>query len=246
MLARAALDLEAARTGPGLAFHARGAIHDDLLTAVADLIGAEHADTRDALLEALDDAPDDELVMIAVDALDEAASSPDRDRSPRRSSSWPRCRDSGWRWPPGRWRPATATNSAGCCPRSAITSADSPALVDLDTDRYFEPDGLRQFAAAVLTQHQARHPNPADAAWTIYRADSRAMRPAGRYDRRPRAPQLPGRRDGGRPAVGRGAAGRSGDRGLRSVSHSQRCRRGAGQVPGAAARRRSSPGSVPC
>ena len=43
--------------------------------------------------------------------------------------------------------------------------------MDLDTDRYFEPSGLRQFATAVLTQHQAKHPKPSDAAWTIYRND---------------------------------------------------------------------------
>ena len=71
-------------------------------------------------------------------------------------------------------RPLAAGNRyqfGGLLPALGITSADSPALVDLDTDRYFEPDGLRQFAAAVLTQHQARHPNPAGAAWTAYRAD---------------------------------------------------------------------------
>ena len=171
VLARAALDLETARTGPGLAFHARGAIHDDLLTAVADLIGTEHADTRDALLEALDDEPDDELVIIAVDALDEAASSPDRKQLAEtlvELAAVPRVRVAV------ATRPLAAGNRyqfGGLLPALGIASADSPALVDLDTDRYFEPDGLRQFAAAVLTQHQARHPNPADAAWAAYRAD---------------------------------------------------------------------------
>ena len=171
VLARAALGLEADRAGPGLAFHARGAIHDDLLAAVADLTGAEPADTRDALLDELDDAPPAELVMIAVDALDEAASGPDRRQIAEtllELAAVPRFRVAV------ATRPLAAGHRyhfGGLLPALGITSAESPALVDLDTDRYFEPGGLRQFAAAVLTQHQARHPNPAGAAWTVYRAD---------------------------------------------------------------------------
>ncbi len=172
VLARAALGLEADRVGPGLAFHARGATHGDLLAAVADLTGAEPADTRDALLDALDGAPPVELVMIAVDALDEAASSPDRRQIAEtllELAAVP-----GFRVAVAT-RPLAAGNRyhfGGLLPALGVTSSESPALVDLDTDRYFEPGGLRQFAAAVLTQHKARHPNPAGAAWTSYRADS--------------------------------------------------------------------------
>ena len=171
VLARAALGLEADRAGPGLAFHARGAIHGDLLTAVADLTGAEHSDTREALLDELEDTPTGQLVMIVVDALDEAASGPDRRQIAEtllELAALPRFQVAV------ATRPLAAGNRhlpGELLPALGVTSAQSPALVDLDTDRYFEPAGLRQFAAAVLTQHQARHPNPAGAAWTTYRAD---------------------------------------------------------------------------
>ena len=171
VLARAVLDLEAAKACPGLAFHARAATHDDLLAAVADLTGAEHARTRDELLEALEDQPLAELVMVAVDALDEAASGPDRREIAEtltELAAVPRVRVAV------ATRPLAAGHryhAGGLLPALGVSSADSPALVDLDTDRYFEAGGLRQFAAAVLTQHQARHPGPAGAAWMAYRAD---------------------------------------------------------------------------
>ena len=172
VLARAVLNLEAARTGPGLAFHARGATHDDLLAAVADLTGVEHSATRDELLQALADQPGAERVMIAVDALDEAASGPDRREitaTLTELAAVPRARVAV------ATRPLSAGNRyypGGLLPALGISSADSAALVDLDTDRYFDPEGLRQFAGAVLTQHQAAHPGPAGAAWITYRADS--------------------------------------------------------------------------
>ena len=78
VVARAALILEQDRAGPGLAFHARGAVYDDLLAAVADLIGVEQARTCETLLDALEDTLPGEPVMILVDALDEAASGPER------------------------------------------------------------------------------------------------------------------------------------------------------------------------
>jgi WD40 repeat protein len=171
VLARAALDLEASRRGPGLAFHARSATHDDLLSAVADLTGAEHLETRDELLEALENQPLAEPVMIAVDALDEAASGPDRREiagTLAELAAVPRVRvvvatrplTTGYRY-----------HADGLLPALGVSSVDSPALVDLDGDVYFDSAGLRQFAAAVLTQHQARHPGPVGAAWTAYRAD---------------------------------------------------------------------------
>ena len=136
MLARAALGLEADRSGPGLAFHARGAIHGDLLAAVADLTAAEPADTRDALLDALDSAPPVELVMIAVDALDEVASGPDRRQiadTLLALAAVPRFRVVV------ASRPLAAGNRyhfGGLLPALGVTSSESPALVDLDTDRY--------------------------------------------------------------------------------------------------------------
>ena len=174
VVARAALVLEAERIGPGLGFHARGAVHEDLLTAVAELAGVEHANTCEALLDAMDNASSGgEPLIIVVDALDEAASSADR---------WQIAETLVELAAVPRFRIVVATRPlavddrdryriGGLLPALGVASLESPGLVDLDTDRYFEPSGLRQFATAVLTQHQAKHPKPSDAAWTIYRND---------------------------------------------------------------------------
>jgi V8-like Glu-specific endopeptidase len=172
VVARAALSLEQGLAGPGLAFHARGAVYDDLLAAVADLIAVEQARTCETLLDALEDTLPGEPVMIVVDALDEAASGPERwqiAETLAELAAVPQVRMVV------ATRPLTAGNRFGfgeLLPALGITSATSSALVDLDTDRYFERSGLHQFAAAVLTQDQAPHPHPADAAWAANRADT--------------------------------------------------------------------------
>ena len=51
-----------------------------------------------------------------------------------------------------------------------VTSPDDHNLIDLDSDTYFDPDGLRQFAAALLAQDGMDHPGPPGHAWTQYRA----------------------------------------------------------------------------
>ena len=51
-----------------------------------------------------------------------------------------------------------------------MTTRDDDNLVDLDSDIYFNLEGLRQFAAALLAQDGMHHPGPPDAAWTQYRA----------------------------------------------------------------------------
>ena len=160
VVARSAMDLEAARIGPGLAFHARDAVHADLLAALAELFGF-----------AFDELPDDAAATVVVDALDEAASANDRRQMTEtltELASLPDVRVAV------STRPLAAGDRfarGGLLPALGATSADSAALVDLDTDRYFEADGLRQFAAAVLTQHEARRPRPYGAAWSAYRAD---------------------------------------------------------------------------
>lgn len=172
VLARAALRLEAGRTGPGLVFHARDATHDDLLTAVADLTGAERSDTQEKLLESLEDRHKALPIMIAVDALDEAASARNRRQIAETLTEL-----AGLPWV----RVVVATRPLASGDRYAddglfsalgVTDAGSMALVDLDTDRYFDPTGLRQFAAAVLIQQDGSHPGPAGAAWSNYRANS--------------------------------------------------------------------------
>jgi WD40 repeat protein len=173
VVARVALGLEADRAGPGLAFHSLGAVHDELLAAVADLTGVEHADTCEALLDAVDSAPDVKPMMIVVDALDEAASNADRRQIVETLVELAAL-------PQFRVVVATRPLAAGdrdryrfgaLLPALGIASPDSPALVDLDTNQYFEAAGLHEFAMAVLTQYQAKYPGPVGAAWMIYRSE---------------------------------------------------------------------------
>src|SRR6185437_8988575 len=51
-----------------------------------------------------------------------------------------------------------------------VTARDDHNLVDLDSDTYFDLEGLREFAAALLAQDGMDHPGPPGAAWNQYRA----------------------------------------------------------------------------
>jgi len=50
-----------------------------------------------------------------------------------------------------------------------VGSRDDHNVVDLDSDTYFDPEGLRQFAAALLAQEGMDNPAPPGAAWSKYR-----------------------------------------------------------------------------
>ena len=58
----------------------------------------------------------------------------------------------------------------GLLPSLGVTTGDDHSLVDLDRDLYFDLEGLRQFAAALLAQDGMDRPGPPGAAWTQYRA----------------------------------------------------------------------------
>ena len=58
----------------------------------------------------------------------------------------------------------------GLLPALGVTARDDHNLIDLDSDTYFDLEGLRQFAAALLAQDGMDHPSPPGAAWTQYRA----------------------------------------------------------------------------
>ena len=170
MLARAALSVEAGQGGPGLAFHARGATIGDFLTALADLTGIDTPASADELVTSLADLPGQSPVPLVLDALDEAAS--DRDR---RQITEALAELAVLPW----LRVAVATRTmavgnpfapGGLLPALGVTARDDHNLIDLDSDTYFDLDGLRQFAAALLAQDGMDHPGPPGAAWTQYRA----------------------------------------------------------------------------
>jgi len=170
VLARAALSVEAEQGGPGLAFHARAATIGDFLTALADLTGVDIPASVDELVISLADLPGQPPVPLVLDALDEAAS--DRDR---RQITEALAELAALPWL--RVAVATRTMTAGSpfvpgglLAALGVTDSDDDSLIDLDSDTYFDLDGLRQFAAALLAQEGTDRPGPPGAAWTQYRA----------------------------------------------------------------------------
>lgn len=177
VVARAALALESDGDGPGLAFHARSATHVDFLRAVADLVGVDVPSTRDALLDSLAGLgataqPAGRRWPVVVDGLYEAASAEDRHELATTLAELSVLPD---------FRIAVATRPMACPDRFALGSllnrlgvsrTDDAALVDLDSDTYFDVQGLQELAGALLAQEGADHPGPPGAAWTAYRANS--------------------------------------------------------------------------
>jgi WD40 repeat protein len=188
VIARAAFDLERCRAGQGLAFHCREATVASFVSAVADLTGLDGVDSPDELFDLLEDMSRDKPWLIVLDALDEAATEHDRRQIAATLSDLAAL-------PTFRIAVATRPLAVGdryllgeLLPALTVTSPSSANLVDLDTDRFFEPTGLEEFAAALLAQEDAAHPSPPGGAWTGYRADAGMCRRlagviAGRADR---------------------------------------------------------------
>ena len=170
VLARAALSVEAGQGGPGLAFQARAATIGDFLTALGDLTGIDTPASADNLVTRLADLPGQPPVRVVVDALDEAASEQDRKQITEALAELAVL---------PRLRVAVATRAmavgspfvpGGLLPTLGVNAHDDHNLIDLDSDTYFDLDGLRQFAAALVAQGGVDHPGPPGAAWTQYRS----------------------------------------------------------------------------
>ena len=162
--------MEAEHGGPGLAFHARAATIGDLLTALADLTGLDAPASADELVTTLADLPGQPPTRVVVDALDEAAS--DRDRRQIAEALAELAVLPGLRVAIAT-RPLAVGNAyarGGLLDVLGVTTRNDRNLLDLDSDTYFDLDGLRQFAAALLAQDGMDYPGPPGAAWTQYRA----------------------------------------------------------------------------
>jgi WD40 repeat protein len=169
VLARAALSVEAEQGGPGLLFHARAATVGDLLTALASLAGVGAPVTVDDLIASLAGLPAGPPIPVAVDALDEAAS--DQDRRLIAEALAELAVLPGLRVAVAT-RPLAIGNPyvpGGLLPTLGVTAHDAPNLVDLDSDAYFDLEGLREFAATLLAQDGMDNPGPPGAAWALYR-----------------------------------------------------------------------------
>ncbi len=170
VLACVALSVEAGHGGPGLAFHARAATIGDFLTALADLTGIDTPASADELVTSLADLPGQPPVPVVLDALDEAASDRDLRQITEALAELAVL--------PGlRVAVATRTMAAsnpfapdGLLPLLGVTTRDDHNFIDLDSDTYFDLDGLRQFAAALLAQDGMDYPGPPGAAWAQHRA----------------------------------------------------------------------------
>ena len=174
VLARAALGVEAEHGGPGLAFHARAATIGDFLTALADLTGMDAPTSADELVTSLAGMPGQSPTRVVVDALDEAAS--DRDRRQITEALAELAVLPGLRIVVAT-RPLTAGNPyalGGMLAALGVTTRDDHTLVDLDSDTYFDLDGLRQFAVALLARDGMDQPGRDDRAWAQYRAQPAA------------------------------------------------------------------------
>ena len=169
VLARAALSVEAGGGGPGLAFHARAATIDDFLAALAGLVGVDTPANVDDLVASLATLPSAAPIPVGVDALDEAASDRDRRQIAEalaelavlpglRVAVATRTLTAGNPYAPGGLLRSLSVIGGGAC-----------NLIDLDSDAYFDYEGLRRFAAALLAQEGTVHPGPDDAAWSQYR-----------------------------------------------------------------------------
>ena len=170
VLARAALSVETGHGGPGLAFHARVATIGDFLTVLADLTGMDKPASADELVTSLADLPGQPPTRVVLDALDEAAS--DRDRRQIAEALAELAVLPGLRIAVAT-RPLTLGNlytPGGLLLALGVSACGDHSLVDLDSDTYFDADGLRRFAAALLAQDGMDHPGPPGAAWTQYRA----------------------------------------------------------------------------
>lgn len=164
LLSRVILGLEAEGVLRGAAVHARDLTAAALRTALAPLAGRREVHSATDLLQALNGggAP----VIVAVDALDEAATNADRRAIADLLAGLARLprlrvvvatRELAGSWE--RYAPGTLLYNL------AVSAAGQDNLIDLDADAYADPAGLRAFAAAVLTQDLP------GGAWTAYRAD---------------------------------------------------------------------------
>jgi len=171
VVARAAIIAERAGEAPGVAFHARGAREADLTDAIAAACGVDTPESG-SWKELIQDLAARSLarrLVIIVDALDEAVEQDiPQIRIVLRDLARLDCvravvatrelRTTDPYLPGGHLHALGVSRGPG-----------SENVIDLDSDRYFEPEDLRAYAAALLTQTGFTKPGPPGAAWETYR-----------------------------------------------------------------------------
>ena len=178
VLARAALAIEHDGQADGVAFHARGAAVADLVDALSTACGLDTPPSWQELVEAVATQQRGNALVIALDALDEAASEKDVGdlrQVLRELARLPWLRIAVATRPLAArdvYGPGTHLHTLG-----VIGGANSRNLVDLDTDRFFAAEDLIAYAYALLAQEGTANPGPPGGAWKWYQHndDARAL-----------------------------------------------------------------------
>ncbi len=174
VIARAVLEIERTGQCDGLVFHARRAVAAEFVDAVSAACGVDTPASWQELVAVLAAQEPQGVVVVAVDALDEAAS--DQDRADLRRAlrelarlSWLRVVVATRPLRAGdRYRSGTHLYGLG------VAREESPNLVDLDADRYFAAEGIIAYADALLAQDGFANPGPPECAWEYYRQNAGA------------------------------------------------------------------------
>ena len=174
VLARAVLGIERTGQYDGVVFHARNAGIADFVDALSAVCDVATPSSWQQLISGLATRELCDVVIVAVDALDEAAS--DQDRSDIRRMlrelsrlEWLRVAVATRPMATGNpYLPGTHLNGLG-----VLGGADSRNLIDLDTDKFFAEEDLVAYAGMLLTQDRFAHPGPPGAAWERYRQNKR-------------------------------------------------------------------------
>ena len=189
VLGRAVLEMESAGQCDGVAFHARGAAVADLVDAVSAACGMDTPFSWQELVATLATRNSHDVLVVAIDALDEAKG--ERDLADMRQALRDLAR-LGWLRVAVATRPLATRDAYG--PGShlhsigVIRGEHSRNLVDLDIGRFFAADDLIAYAGTLLAQDGFTNPGPPGGAWEAYRQneDTRtrlARVVAGRADR---------------------------------------------------------------
>ena len=174
VLGRAALEIERTGLYDGVTFHARGAAINGLVDAMSAACDLDTPATWQELMGLLAERQGSDLLVLTVDAPDEAASDQDLDelRQALRELArldWVRVavatrplavRD--------HYRPGTHLHALGI-----LAGQSSQNLIDLDSDGFSAAEDLTAYADALLAHDFAAH-GPPGRAWEWYRHNQEA------------------------------------------------------------------------
>ena len=170
VLARVALAVERTGQCDGLAFHTRGATVADLVDAMSAVCGLDTPASWQELVATLTAQDRQEVLAVAVDALDEAKS--EQDVAELRQALRELARLT-WLRIAIATRPLAARDAYA--PGShlyglgILHGESSGNLVNLDADGFFAAGDLVSYAEVLLAQDGFQRPGPPGGAWRSYR-----------------------------------------------------------------------------